>query len=220
MVVKIGHMRRRQFLWCLVAMLMPACFSRAALPAGGPSDLSPQALVQAVTTDVLSALREHGGAVTESRAKLVLLIQDRVVPYFDFRLMAVQVLGYHWRRANESQRQQFTEAFRQLLTNTYAAVFGQYNNQRIEVLAAQDIGTTGRVSVPTRITAKGEPSIRVDYRLYRHNGKWQVYDVVVDGISLLINYRSEYSQALQRDSLDSLIDKLKAKNAEFLSRSQ
>jgi phospholipid transport system substrate-binding protein len=70
--------------------------------------------------------------------------------------------------------------------------------------------------VPTSIVTPGQQDIGVDYRLYRRNNKWQVYDVVVDGISLLINYRSEYSRLLQGESLDSLIARIEAKNAAFL----
>ena len=211
MVVRAVTRSRRRYTWILLMWIVPACLPAAT---AHPQD-SPRALVQSVTGEVLDALRERDGETAGDRAKLVALIENRVLPYFDFRLMAAQVLGYHWRRADEAQREAFAGAFKQLLTNTYAAVFDRYNNQNIEVLEAQE-GTSGRVTVPTYIKTPGEQDIRVDYRLYRHNGKWQVYDVVVDGISLLINYRSEYSRLLQEESLDSLIARIEAKNAAFL----
>jgi phospholipid transport system substrate-binding protein len=143
-------------------------------------------------------------------------MEKSVVPYFDFRLMAGQVLGRYWRSASDEQRTRFTEAFKQLLTNTYAAVFERYVNQTVEVLAAQSGGSPDRALVPTNIKTPGEQEIHVDYRVYRNHGKWFVYDVVVDGISLLINYRSEYATFLQQRSLDTLIARLQEKNAEFV----
>jgi phospholipid transport system substrate-binding protein len=215
-VVRVATRSRRRFAWMLLMWIVPACLPAATVQ---PQD-SPRALVQSVTGEVLGALRDRDGESGGDRAKLVALIENRVLPYFDFRLMAAQVLGYHWRRADEAQREAFTGAFKQLLTNTYAAVFDRYSNQSVEVLEAQDIGTSGRVTVPTHVKTPGEQDIQVDYRLYRHNGKWQVYDVVVDGISLLINYRSEYSRILQQNSLDDLIARLREKNATFLDRSR
>jgi phospholipid transport system substrate-binding protein len=198
--------------WCLVALLVSMLIPAAAVYAAEPS---PQALVQSVTTDVLHTLHTEGADVTKDRARLVSIMEQSVVPYFDFTLMARQVLGRYWRSAGAEQRQQFTEAFKQLLTNTYAAVFGHYVNQTVEVLAAQDTGSPDRAVVPTNIKTPGEQDIRVDYRVYRNRGRWLVYDVVVDGISLLINYRAEYARILERQSLDSLIASLKEKNAAF-----
>lgn len=176
---------------------------------------SPQVLVRTVTGDVLATLRSQGDVIGKDQAKLVALIEQRVVPYFDFRLMSAQVLGRHWRTASDQQRSGFTAAFQQLLTNTYAAVFGRYEGQTVEVLGTQDTGKPERVVVSTMLYSPGKPEIRVDYRLYSANGKWRIYDVVVDGISLLINYRSEYASELSRNSMDNLIARLNQKNADF-----
>jgi phospholipid transport system substrate-binding protein len=197
----------------LALLLVLLCLPGAAV---GATQQSPQALVEAVTGDVLGALRHQDGDITGDRGKLVALIEERVAPYFDFRLMATQVLGHHWRDATEQQRERFTAVFKQLLTNTYAAVFGHYENQTVQVHAAEKTSSPDRVMVPTSIMTPSQEDIGVNYRLYRRDGKWQVYDVVVDGISLLINYRSEYSRLLQRESLDSLIARIEAKNAAFL----
>jgi phospholipid transport system substrate-binding protein len=180
-------------------------------------DRSPQALIRSVSTEVLSSLRTGDGDIKKDPAGLVKLMEQSVVPYFDFRLMAGQVLGRYWRDASDAQRVQFTAAFRQLLTNTYAAVFGRYVNQTVEVLEAQNTGSPDRVVVPTMVKSPGEPDIRVDYRVYRdREGHWLIYDVVVDGISLLINYRGEYARVLQQQSLDKLIARLEEKNAAFV----
>ena len=194
-------------------LLVLLCLPGAAV---GAKEQSPQALVEAVTGDVLGALRHQDGDLTGDREKLVALIEERVAPYFDFRLMATQVLGHHWRDATVQQRARFTAVFKQLLTNTYAAVFGRYESQTVQVHAAEKTSSPDRVMVPTSVMTPSQEDIGVNYRLYRRDGKWRVYDVVVDGISLLINYRSEYSRLLQGESLDSLIAQIEAKNAAFL----
>ncbi len=196
----------------LVVLVIPMLISVSTVHA---EEQSPQAIVESVTEEVLHTLRTENGDIKKNPARLVSLIEQSVVPYFDFTLMAGQVLGRYWRGASAEQRTRFTEAFKQLLTNTYAAVFGRYENQTVEVLTAQSTGSVNRVVVPTNIKTPGEQDIRVDYRVYQNQGKWLVYDVVVDGISLLINYRSEYARILQQQSLDTLIARLQQKNAEF-----
>lgn len=196
-------------LWFLFAWLLLAASAVDA------DDRSPQALIRTVTASVLDTLRSEGDAIDGNQAALVGLIEEKVVPYFDFRLMSAQVLGRYWRTASDTQRENFTAAFRQLLTNTYAAVFGRYSGQTVDVLGTQDSGNPSRVLVSTMIKSPGKPDIRVDYRLYQSGDKWLIYDVVADGISLLINYRSEYATALSQGSLDSLIARLKEKNAAF-----
>lgn len=203
--------------WRLVAFFVPILLSAHAACA---DEQSARDIIQSVTTEVLQTLRTDNGEIKTDPARLVKLMEQRVVPYFDSRLMAGQVLGRYWRTASDDQRQQFTAAFKQLLTNTYAAVFSRYVNETVEVLAAQSAGSPDRAVVPTTIKSPGGQDIRVDYRVHRYQGQWLVYDVVVDGISLLINYRSEYASVLQRGSLDSLIARLKEKNAEFARTSR
>jgi phospholipid transport system substrate-binding protein len=190
------------------------------VPVFAAQEQLPQELIRSVTSSVLDTLRSQGDDIRTDQNKLVALMEDKVVPYFDFRLISGQVLGRYWRTASEQQRDQFTEAFQKLLTNTYAAVFGRYEGQTVVVKAAQSTPNPDRVIVPTTVKSRGQPDIEVDYRLYLHDGKWQIYDVVVDGISLLINYRSEYGTALAQGSLDSLIARLKAKNAAFKARGE
>ncbi len=131
---------------------------------------SPQEMIRSVTGNVLDTLRERNADKAMSQQKLVALIEQQVVPYFDFKLMSAQVLGRYWRGASESQREQFTAAFRQLLTNTYAAVFGRYEGQTVEVLGTHPSGSSDRVLVSTLVKKPGKPEIKVDYRLYQTKG--------------------------------------------------
>lgn len=198
---------------CLV-MLLTAQAS-VAEPPDDRIARDPYRLIQSVSTDILDTLRSRNAVFQEDPSRLVALIEEKVAVYFDFRLIAAQVLGHHWRTAGPEQRQAFTVVFRALLINTYAAVFRKYDNQTVDTLDAEKTSSPDRVLVPTLVRQAGEPDIRIDYRLYRKEARWYIYDVVVDGISLLINYRSEYARILQRQSLDELIERLRQKNAEF-----
>jgi phospholipid transport system substrate-binding protein len=183
--------------------------------AGATAEESPEALIRSVTDRVLDTLRTRGNEFDKDRGKLVALIEKEVAPNFDFRLISAQVLGRYWRPASDRQRSEFTEAFRQLLINTYAAVIGRYEGQQVEVTGTLPGVNPDRVMVTTRVTTPGKPDISIDYRLYHGGGSWLIYDVVADSVSLLINYRSEYTTVLAHNSMDSLIAQLNAKNAEF-----
>jgi phospholipid transport system substrate-binding protein len=201
---------------CLTILI--AWRASVALPPDERLARDPYRLVSSVSAEVLDTLRGWNAQMREDQSRLVALIEDKVAEYFDFRLIAAQVLGRHWRTAGQEQQQAFTTAFRNLLINTYAAVFRNYDDQTVDTLDVQQTGSPDRVLVNTLVKQAGEADIRIDYRLYRKDSRWYIYDVVVDGISLLINYRSEYARVLQRQSLDKLIERLKEKNAELSAR--
>jgi phospholipid transport system substrate-binding protein len=199
------------------ALVLIAVWLMLAASAVATADESPQALIRSVTDRVLDTLRTRGDEFDKDRGKLVALIEKEVAPYFDFSLISAQVLGRYWRTASDRQRSEFTAAFRQLLINTYAAVIGRYEGQTVEVTGAQAGVNPNRVMVTTLVESPGKPDVSIDYRLYRGGGDWLIYDVVADSVSLLINYRSEYSNVLAHTSMDSLIADLNAKNAKYAS---
>jgi phospholipid transport system substrate-binding protein len=198
--------------WFAMLVAVPGSFAEAQAERMAQDPLG---LVRSVSTEVLETLRSQNVLFQQDQNRLVALIEEKVAVNFDFRLIAAQVLGRHWRSAGEDQRQAFTTVFRALLINTYAAVFRKYDNQTVDILEVQETSSPDRVLVTTLVRQAGEQDIRVDYRLYRRELRWYIYDVVVDGISLLINYRSEYARVLQQQSLDGLIERLRQKNAEF-----
>lgn len=193
----------------LTVWLMPA------VTAVATAEESPQALIRSVTDRVLDTLRTRSDEFDKDRGKLVALIEKEVAPNFDFSLISAQVLGRYWRTASDRQRTGFTEAFRQLLINTYAAVIGRYEGQTVEVTGALPSVNHNRIMVTTQVKTPGKPDISIDYRLYHGGGNWLIYDVIADSVSLLINYRSEYAVVLAHNSMDSLIAQLNAKNAEY-----
>jgi phospholipid transport system substrate-binding protein len=124
-------------------------------------------------------------------------------------------MGRFWREASEAQKVAVTEQFRELLVRTYATALLGYSGEQIEYLPVKYQAGDDRVMIPTRIAANNAPPIPINYRL-RLNGeqKWQVYDVVIDGASLITTYRSQFATVIRRQGIDGLIARLAEQNSQ------
>lgn len=196
-------------------MVVPLGFvlAFAAGPAVASSPaMTPRATIQKVIGDVLAMLHTNKEKLPNNPAGVAVLITRIVDPYFDYHLMAEEVLGIAWRRADRQQRARFTQVFHALLVIDYAAAFRQYSDQTIKLTGMRwNDATHDRATVLSKIYHSGEQPIKVDYYLHATQGRWKIYDVMVDGISLLINYRETFVSELQRESLDTLISHLQQK---------
>lgn len=172
----------------------------------------PQQLVRETGDKVLAEVSSRK-AELEADPKLIYpLVESTVLPHFDFRQMSQSALGRFWRDASEAQKQAVTEEFRELLVRTYATALLGYSGQQIEYLPVQQSEGATRVMVPTRIAAAGAPPVPINYRLKLEDSRWLVYDVVIDGVSLITNYRSQFAAEVRRGGIDGLIGSLAEKN--------
>jgi phospholipid transport system substrate-binding protein len=200
------------FLGLLVTVASAAVFADKPLPS------TPQATIRTITAEALAALRESKAATSKDPAGVAARIAGIVDPYLDFTIMSEEVLGLGWRRADAQQRARFMQVFKQLLTDDSAAVFKQYTGQTIKVTDSRwDDAVRDRATVSSRIDSPGAEPVRVDYRMFHAGGRWRVYDVVVEGVSLLVNYREVFASELQQESLDGLITQLEQKVAALRS---
>ena len=183
----------------------------------GVAKQSPEETVKTVTTEMLTALRSQQEAYKNDPRKMVSLIERIIAPHFDIRFMAREALGLNWRRATPEQQKRFMAAFRKLLVNDYADEFRNYSNQAVEFPPEHAGSGKDYALVSTHVTSPGEQPVRVDYRLYRVGSDWRIYDVEIDGISLLFTYRDTFSKELQDETLDALITRMENKNADFQS---
>jgi phospholipid transport system substrate-binding protein len=206
-------MTKRSFLFALalsIALLAALAGTRALADEAPPA--TPQATVHAVTAEALAALQANKDVVSKDPAGVAARIAAIVDPYLDFTIMSEEVLGVAWRRADAQQRTRFTQAFKQLLTDDYASVLKQYNGQTIKVLDSRwEDAAHDRATVASRLESPGAPPVQIDYHLFHTGGRWKVYDVVVEGVSLLINYREVFADKLQHESLDALVEQLERK---------
>jgi phospholipid transport system substrate-binding protein len=172
----------------------------------------PQQMVRETGDKVLAELTARR-AELEARPELIYpLVESTVLPHFDFRDMSQSALGRFWRDASEDQKAGLTREFRELLVRTYASALLGYSGQQIEYLPAQIPADATKVMIPTRIASAGAPPVPINYRLKLEDSKWMVYDVVIDGVSLITNYRSQFAAVVRRNGIDGLISTLADKN--------
>ncbi len=172
----------------------------------------PQAIVEETTQKVLATLRAEGDTLKDRPGRLYEIINSLILPHFDFRQMSQWVLGPHWRQASDMQREEFVKEFEALLVRTYSRALVDYRNQKIEFLPTR-VRSETEVTVRANIDQGGGPLIPVTYEMHRTDGGWKVYDVAIDGVSLVINYRSTFSQEIKRNGIDGLIRRMSEKNA-------
>lgn len=174
--------------------------------------MSPQQLVKDTSQRMIKALQEEKTDLKKNPARVNQLVNEIVLPHFDFERMSKLALGRYWRRADKKQQQEFVDEFRTLLVRTYRSALTEYRDQTISFLPFKDNPDSGDVTVKTEVEQPGGSSIPIDYRLHLVGGEWKVYDVIIDGVSLVINYRSSFSSEIRQSGIDGLIDKLRKRN--------
>lgn len=172
----------------------------------------PQQLVRETGDKVLAEVSARKSELEANPQLVYPLVESTVLPHFDFRRMSQSALGRYWRDATEAQKEGLTKEFRELLVRTYATALLGYSGQTIEYLPVKYEPDATTVMIPTRIASPGAPPVPINYRLARNSAKWQVYDVVIDGVSLITNYRSQFAGLVRRNGIDGLINTLAEKN--------
>ncbi len=183
-------------------------------PMAAASELSrPEKLVRETTNEVLERLEANKAALDDNIDEVAELVGELVLPHFDFRAMSQMVLARNWRQASEQQRERFVDAFRGLLTHTYGSSLAEYSGQSVVFEPMHSDPGRGRATVSMRIKADDGPAIPVAYKLYQPDGaEWKVFDVVVDGVSLVQNYRSSFTGEVKKKGLDALIARIEERN--------
>jgi phospholipid transport system substrate-binding protein len=177
------------------------------------AELTPDQLAREVTDKIVVLLKANKNAYTKDHKKLYAMVDEHVLPHFDFRAMSRTVLGRYWRTASEEQRARFTAEFRVLLVRTYATALLKYNDEKIVYLAFRlnpDDRTTTVKSEVRR--TDGGPPIAINYSFYHTDAGWKVYDVTIEGASLVTTYQSTYAARVHREGLDALIASLTQDN--------
>jgi len=188
-------------------LFLAVFFSINSIAALGPEDL-----VRKTAEDVLFAIKADEEIQKGDKEKIYKLAEEKILPNFDFERVARLVLGRAWRSASDEQKKEFIVQFRTLLLKTYAVALSKYKDHVIEFKPTRMSDTDEIVIVKTEITQSGGQPIRVNYALSKNSGKWLVFDIVIEGVSLVTNYRSQFSSEIRRNGMDTLIKKLSKKN--------
>lgn len=173
---------------------------------------SPDILVRETTDKVLSELRTNHNALQADVNRLYQIVEDIVLPHFDFKRMSKLVLGKHWKKASEVQRQKFEREFKALLVRTYATALFEYTDQEIIYRPYRPKEGSSRVVVKTELVPSDGPMIPIDYALSKAaDDVWRVFDVRIDEISMVANYRNSYGKLIESRGMDKLIESLRRK---------
>ena len=142
-----------------------------------------------------------------------LALKRTISVIFDYGEMAKRSLGKHWNPRTPDEKKEFTELFATLLENSYASKIESYNNEKIVYIKNTVDGDYSEVKSKV-VTAKRD-EFTLDYRLLNQNGKWMVYDVVIEGVSLVSNYRSQFNRIITANGYPALVKKLQNKSNEL-----
>ena len=169
-------------------------------------------LVRTTTQLVLSEVKADEAAIQSDPVHAYRIVEKHVSPHVDLERSSRWVLGKHWRRASDAQKLRFIAEFRMLLLNTYASALAANPSVTIEYLPLKESRRKGVAIVRTRIPQQTGRPISVHYRMYNGKTGWKLFDVSIEGVSMVSTYRSSFSQLVKDRGLDGLIDDLATKN--------
>ena len=176
------------------------------------AEVAPDVLVKQTANEVLTIIKNDKEIQAGNKQQLYALVEAKILPNFDFDRVCRMVLGKSWRSATPEQQAIFQKEFRSLLLRTYASALGKYKDQIIEYKPLRMEVDAKNVSVKTQILQPGGQPVAVDYDLIKSENGWKVYDIVIESVSLVTNYRSQFSNEIRLNGLDSLNKKLEEKN--------
>jgi len=198
-------MKKFVVLWLSVLLASVSLGARADM-------LEPDVLIKNTVQEVLAIIKQDKDIQAGNQKKILELVDAKVLPHFNFARMTQLAVGKHWRTATPEQKQALTTEFRNLLVRTYTKAFTVYRNQTVEVKPFKMPPGATEVTVKTVIIKPGEPSVPVDYNMEKTETGWKAYDLAVEGVSLVTNYRSTFSEQIQQSGIDGLIKTLVEKN--------
>lgn len=197
-------MLKRIFLMLVVSITMATATIVSA-------ETSPTEAIRGSVETILDILRDKGLDQDTRREKIRTAINTR----FDFRAMSQRTLATNWKKVSDEERQQFIELFSQLIESTYIGRIEAYTDEKVDYPGEK---VKGKKAVVETLILTDTADIPVNYKVYLKDGKWWVYDVVIEGISLISNYRSSYQEIVKKEGFDGLIAKMKAKIKELESQ--
>jgi phospholipid transport system substrate-binding protein len=184
----------------------------ALVPALAAAQESPEALVKRTTDEILTIIKNDKDVASGNQAKVAELAEQKVLPHFDFERMTRLAVGRNWAQATDAQKQALIKEFRTLLVRTYSSSLSQYRNQTIDVKPTKIAAGDKEATVRTAVIQQGGPPIPIDYAMEKTDSGWKVYDVVIDGASLVTTYRGTFNDQIQKGGVDGLVKALQERN--------
>jgi phospholipid transport system substrate-binding protein len=191
--------------WLLICCLL------ASTPLQLRADPGPVELLQTVTGQVLEIIRQDP-EILGDQVRLRTIASELILPHIDFETLSRWVLGKHWRQATQEQRQRFIGLFRELLLNSYLRSVTGYRDNTVRFLPLRAGQPDGRALVDAEISQPSGPLIHAEFRMHRVHDRWLIYDVAVEGISLVATHRSSFSREISSNGIAGLLSRLEEMN--------
>lgn len=176
----------------------------------------PQQIIQSVSEQLQKKLQDE--TFTKNFAQVTQFVSGVVTLHTDFDKIAPLVLGKYWKTATPEEQERFKREFQMLIIRTYSRAFVEYNDWTIRFLPLDMSNESTKVIVKTEVLQPSLQPVNVNYRMFLSKGEWKVYDIMIDGVSLVTNYRSTFNEEIKtKGSLSAVIDNLAKRNAEALA---
>ena len=206
-------MLKKLLLRSALAASLAVAVTAAVVPLAVFAQEAPDAIVRKNTNEILAAIKADKDLAAGNQKKIEKLADEKVLPYFNFVRMTQLAVGRNWRDANDVQKKSLIDEFRTLLVRTYSTSLTQFRNQTIDVKPLKVAAAETEVVVKTQVNQPGGQPIPIDYSMEKSGDTWKVYDVLIDGVSLVTNYRSSFNTEIQKSGIDGLIKSLTERNA-------
>ena len=179
---------------------------------------SPVILLERTSTQVIKILRDDRELLKQEPERVYKIIDDYILPHLDDVTMAKLAMGKNWRKATKQQKLAFVGEFRSLLIRTYSKSLIEFQDQQINYFPVKLPEDAYKASVKAEVIQPGGPSIPMAYRMRIKNNAWKVYDIKIDGISLVTSYRGTFTQEIRKSGIDGLLKYLKDKNEKLSTK--
>ena len=174
--------------------------------------LAPDALARNTTNEVLNILKQDKELRNGNSRKILALVEQKILPNFDFRQMTQLAVGRNWSKASPEQQQRLVEEFKTLLVRTYSASLTSVLDYKIDFLPLRMAPGASEVTVNTVVSKSGAPPLPIDYRVEKQDNSWKVFDVLVEGVSLVTVYRNSFNTEVRKGGIDGLVATLSRRN--------
>ena len=182
-----------------------------ALPAF-TQDLGPEELVKKVTQEVMDVIKSDKQLAAGDRQRAIKLAEEKVLPHVDFEEATRLAVGRAWTQATPEQKKKLVGEFRNMLVRTYSNAIQPYEDQQMKVLPVRMKPGDTEATVRNQFIRSGGKPVPIDYSMRKTDKGWKIYDIVVEGVSLVLTYRSEFDAVVKQDGIDGLIKRLSQKN--------
>jgi len=196
----------------LLALAAPFFFSLFIAAPAAAQELGPEDLVKKVTAEVLESIKSDKQLQAGDRKKALALAEQKILPYVDFREAAQLATGKAWQTATPEQQTRVVTEFRSMLVRIYSNAIDVYRGQTMKVLPQRQAPGTTEVVVRNQYLRQGRPPVAVEYAMRKTPEGWKIYDITIEGVSLVLTYRAEFDQITRASGVDGLIKRLAEKN--------